>query len=305
MIKRTLYFGNAVWIRLAQNQLVVAYKSDAQPEKRIPVEDIGIVIIDHPQISLSHQLVNALISQNAAVLWCDNRHMPNGMVLPIEGKHDYTEKLRYQLNASVPLKKQLWKQTIQSKIRNQAALLETLDHDVSPLIKWLKEVTSGDRTNIEAKAARWYWSHLFHDHTDFTRLRQGPAPNHLLNYGYAILRSIVARSLVSSGMLPAIGIHHHNKYNSYCLADDIMEPYRPYVDQVVYELWLEHDRQEIELTTDIKKELLQLPVIDVHIEGKTSPLMVGMQRTTASLMACFEGHKKKIDYPQMHLLCQA
>jgi len=302
MIKKTLYFGNPAYLHLQLQQLVVETKTDPIIRRTIPIEDIGILIIDHPQISVSHGLTNALISENAAILWCDDKHLPNGLVLPMTANHTYTEKLRFQLDASQPLKKQLWKQTVQAKINNQSRLLEKLRIDVAPLQRLIKKVSSGDPENIEAQAAIFYWDKLFGSDSYFTRSRYGEPPNHLLNYGYAILRGIVARSLVGSGMLPAIGIFHRNKYNAFCLADDIMEPFRPYVDLLVYDLYVRYgDELPEELTTELKQELLRIPVLDIIIEGKSSPMMVGLQRTTASLMQCFEGLERKIKYPVLEV----
>ena len=300
MIKRTLYFSNPLYLHTEKKQLVVKSKSDQLKLSSIPIEDIGMVVIDHPEVSLSHYTINALIAENASILWCDEKHMPNGLVLPMSANHTYTEKLRYQVAASVPLKKQLWKQTIQQKIKNQAAVLISQGKSGDALFKMASRVASGDPDNLEAQAAALYWSHLFGEDSEFTRSRYGEPPNDLLNYGYAILRSIVARSLVASGMLPAIGIFHKNKYNPFCLADDIMEPYRPIVDH-----WVLDIASRFELTfnnlsnKEIKQNLLQIPIIDVLINGKISPLMVGAQRTAASVMACFEGTERRIKYPEI------
>jgi len=302
MIKKTLYFGNPAYLHLELKQLVVESKATPSDRRTIPIEDIGILVIDHPQVTVSHGLTNALIQENAAILWCDEKHLPNGLVLPMTANHTYTEKLRFQIDASQPLKKQLWKQTIQAKISNQSRLLEKLGVDVTPMQRWIKKVNSGDPENIEAQAAQWYWGKIFGEDSFFTRSRFGDPPNHLLNYGYAILRGIVARSLVGSGMLPALGIFHRNKYNAFCLADDIMEPFRPYVDRLVYNIYVRYGSElPEELTKELKQELLQIPVLDVIIDGKSSPMMVGLQRTTASLMQCFEGTERKIRYPLLEV----
>jgi CRISPR-associated protein Cas1 len=159
-------------------------------------------------------------------------------------------------------------------------------------------VNSGDPDNCAAIAAAYYWKHIFPDFLEFRRERYGPPPNNLLNYGYAILRAIVARSLVASGLLPTLGIHHRNQYNAYCLADDIMEPYRPYVDRVVCQI-IRGNGRFLEMTPNMKKALLGIPAIDVQIDGQKSPLMNAVQRTTASLAKCFEGKSRKLLYPQL------
>ena len=162
---------------------------------------------------------------------------------------------------------------------------------------WANVVKSGDPENLEARAAAFFWKNFFADIIVFTRDREGISPNNLLNYGYAILRAIVARALVASGLLPTLGIHHHNRYNAYCLADDVMEPYRPYVDELVFGL-VKLYGANLELTKEIKSRLLVIPTLDVRINGKRSPLMVAVAQTTASLYKCFCGEIRRISYPE-------
>jgi CRISP-associated protein Cas1 len=301
MIKRTLYFSNPVHLSLRNEQMVLDYPKEAERERQtLPLEDIGLVVFDHGQITYSQGIVSALIERNAAVLWCDNRHMPTGLMVNIEGSSTFTEALRTQVAASEPLKKQLWKQTIQQKIRNQASVLELMGHDGEALRRMAEKVGSGDPENMEGRAASRYWDLLLRPYA-VTRGREEGMPNAFFNYGYAILRAITARSLVASGFLPAMGIHHSNKYNSFCLADDIMEPYRPIADWWVLQ-WvnkIERGCLPPALRTADKAHLLEIPVLDVLVEGKKSPLMNGMQRTTAGLMACFEGTQRKIPYPEV------
>ncbi len=295
MIKRTLYFGNPCYLFKRKDQLVVSLENDV--EKTVPVEDIGMVILDHYQIKITQPVLQALTANNAAVLVNDASHLPLGLLLPMASHTTYTQKLPFQINASRPLKKNLWQQTIKQKIRNQAALLRQQGIEAENMAYWASQVKSGDPDNYEGRAAAYYWQKLF-DGT-FKRGRYGAPPNNLLNYGYAILRAVVARSLVASGMLPALGIHHRNKYDAYCLADDVMEPYRPYVDRLVLEI-TDKETFSGELTTEIKRHLLQIPVTDITINGNNGPLMVGMQQTTASLMQCFEGERRKIAYPEFN-----
>ena len=223
--------------------------------------------------------------------------MPVGLMLPLDGNTTQTERFRNQIDASIPLKKQLWQQTIQAKIENQAYVLaKNTDCIVKNMQVWAADVKSGDPDNYEARAAVYYWANIFPQIKDFTRNREGVPPNNLLNYGYAILRAIVARALVASGLLPTLGIHHRSKYNAYCLADDIMEPYRPFVDTVVYDIVANGSPYD-ELTQEIKKKLLKIPVLDVIISGERSPLMIAVGQTTASLYKCFSGECRKIKYP--------
>jgi CRISPR-associated protein Cas1 len=301
MIKRTICFSHPAYLSLRNGQLVVKLeKHDDEPEKQatIPIEDIGVVVLDHRQITLTHGVMAALLDNNAAVVTCDNSHMPVGLMLPLEGHTVQQERFQDQLGSSLPLRKQLWQQTVQQKILNQAALLKEL-HDIETgnMRQWAKEVLSGDSTNLEGRAAAFYWSKMFPTIPDFTRSRDGAYPNALLNYGYAILRAVIARALVGSGLLPTLGIHHHNRYNAYCLADDIMEPYRPYVDRLVVETMAVCC--DVEVTTAIKSHLLTIPTLEVHIGGQRSPLMVAASQTTASLARCFSGEGRRVVYPEM------
>ena len=301
MIKRTICFSHPAYLSLRNGQLVVKLeKHDDEPEKQatIPIEDIGVVVLDHRQITLTHGVMAALLDNNAAVVTCDNSHMPVGLMLPLEGHTVQQERFQDQLGSSLPLRKQLWQQTVQQKILNQAALLKEL-HDIETgnMRQWAKEVLSGDSTNLEGRAAAFYWSKMFPTIPDFTRSRDGVYPNALLNYGYAILRAVIARALVGSGLLPTLGIHHHNRYNAYCLADDIMEPYRPYVDRLVVETMAVCC--DVEVTTAIKSHLLTIPTLEVHIGGQRSPLMVAASQTTASLARCFSGEGRRVVYPEM------
>jgi CRISPR-associated protein Cas1 len=299
VIKRTLYFGNPCYLKKRDMQMAIEFpEKEWKPGTSIPIEDIGIVVLDCPQITLSHALIAALGDQNTAIISCDAKHLPYGLMLPMFSHHAFTEKMYQQLESSLPLKKNLWQQTIVAKISNQAAMLRSVGVPDGKMQYYLKLVKSGDPQNVEGRAAAWYWEHLFGEKSGFTRDRNEDGINAMLNYGYAVLLAIVARGLVASGMLPALGIHHRNKYNPWCLASDIMEPYRPYVDRVVLSA-LDEFPETDELTPAIKKHFLQIPAMDIIIDGKESPLMVGMQRTTASLSSCFEGTGRKILYPEL------
>jgi CRISP-associated protein Cas1 len=300
MIKRTLYFGNPCYLKKKDMQMTIEYpEKELKPSASVPVEDIGLIMLDHPQITISHALIMALSEQNAAIISCDEKHLPYGLMLPMFSHHAFTEKMYQQMSTSLPLKKNLWQQTIIAKISNQAALLRKVGVNDAKMQYLAKLVKSGDPQNVEGRAAAYYWDNLFGENGGFLRDRNEDGRNAMLNYGYAILLAIVARGLVSSGLLPAVGIHHRNKYNPWCLASDIMEPYRPYVDSVVLYVSSAYPDADI-LTPEIKRALLQIPVVDIEIEGKRSPLMVGMQRTTASLSACFEGTARKILYPDFN-----
>lgn len=297
MIKRTLYFGNPAYLHTAHEQLVAKLK-DSEEEKTAPIEDLSLVILDHPQITITQALMAKLLANNIALITCDQTHHPVGLFLNLCGNSLQSQKFRHQIEASQPLKKQLWQQTVVAKIENQAAVLRHERKQDALMLNYAKAVKSGDAENHEARAAGYYWKHLFPDFLNFSREREGLPPNNLLNYGYAILRALVARSLVGSGLLPTLGIFHRNQYNAYCLADDIMEPYRPYVDKLVCGIVMMNGTF-LEMGPSMKKELLQLPGIDVTIDGQTGPLMTAVQRTTASLAKCFEGSTRRILYPAL------
>jgi CRISPR-associated protein Cas1 len=299
MIKRTIYFGNPANLRLKDQQMSVESFIDGESKlANIPIEDIGIVVIDNPQITLSSGLLQALQANNSVVITCDYRHMPQSLLLPMEGHSTQQERYEAQLAATEPLKKQLWQQTVIQKIKNQGANLESLSLDANYLIPLYKNVKSGDIDNCEATAAVYYWQTIFKHIEGFVRYREGPPPNNFLNYGYAILRATMARSIVSAGLLPTLGIFHSNRYNAFCLADDLMEPYRPYVDKVVHGMVAEF-RAIDEMQKEHKAILLKIPAMDVVIDGEKSPLMIATQRTAVSLVKCYEGTQRKLLYPEM------
>ena len=302
-----------MYLSLRDNQLVmklpeVEKKPDhyspslrEQAVRTFPVEDIGVVILDNKQVTITHALMDALLQNNCALITCDQRSMPSGLFLPLSKHTLQGERFTFQIEASLPLKKQLWQQTIRQKILNQSAVLQRESLAESRCMEtWAKDVRSGDFDNLEARAAAYYWKNVFAPWgiKDFVRGRDEAPPNNLLNYGYAILRAVVARALVGSGLLPTLGIHHHNRYNAYPLADDIMEPYRPFVDKKVIEI-IKSGVDYSELNRDIKGTLLTLPTTDVIINEQRSPLMIAASTTTASLAKCYGGESRKLIYPEM------
>lgn len=295
MLKRTIYIGNPAYLKIKDLQMLVIDPSSKISKGTIPLEDIALLVLDHYQITLSHQLLIALQGNNVVVISCDAHHLPFAMTQPLYGHSEFSERIQCQLAVSEPLKKQLWKQTVEQKIRNQQGLLTLLDKPYASMDSYKNAVKSGDSTNMEGIAAQYFWKHLF---DDFSRGRHGTAPNAMLNYGYAILRSIIARGLVSSGLLPVLGIFHHNKYNPYCLADDIMEPYRPFVDKMVYN-YIQANGTTEELSKEQRSYLLQIATQDVLIDGQVRPLMVAISTTTASLYKCYAGELRQIKYPML------
>ena len=296
MLKRTIYIGTPTYLKTKNNQLVIQCTATKAVKGTIPIEDMALLLLDHQQITLSSQLLNKLMGNTVAVIHCDNHHLPNGLMLPMAGHSELTERWRYQLEASVPLKKQLWAQIVASKIKNQKQLLQINKQPTAAMDNYLEKLVSGDERNMEGKAANHYWKYILND---FQRTRFGEAPNNFLNFGYAVLRSIVARALVSSGLLPAQGIFHKNKYNPYCLADDIMEPYRPFVDKLVLDFITLHPTVQ-EVTKEAKAYLLTIATQDVVIDAKKRPLLVAVTTTTASLYKCFTGERRIILCPSFY-----
>ncbi len=292
MLKKTLFFGNKCSLTTKYEQLVI---KNTTKETTVPIEDIGYIIIENQETYISIPALSKLSSNNVSVIFCDDKHMPQSMLLNLDSHHIQQEHFRNQINASAPLKKQLWQQVVKTKIHNQATLLSSLQKNKNPLEHYASKVLSGDSDHREGVAAAYYWKHLFD--FDFKRERYGDYPNLFLNYGYIVLRAAVARALSGSGLLSTLGIHHHNKYNAFCLADDIMEPYRPLVDAKVIEIMNTYD--EHDLITPIKAELLNVLTQTVYFEEKKSPLMVALSTTTSSLQQCFSGKSRKISYPKL------
>lgn len=292
MIKRVLCFENPARLSLKLAQMVVELQDVT---RTLPIEDIGVVILDHKQITITHALIDALLANNVAMVTSNDKHLPVGLMLPLDGNTLQSERFRAQIDASEPLKKQMWQQTIVAKILGQAHVLGTQLIEHNNMLKWAKDVRSGDTENMEARAAAFYWRNMF-EKDAFIRDPQGLPPNNLLNYGYSIVRAMMARALVGAGLLPTLGIHHHSRYDAYCLADDIMEPYRPFVDMKVLEMWKNGG-----ITSDIssgqKRELLGITTMDVSISGHRSPMMLAIQTTAQSVQKCFSGEARKIIYP--------
>ncbi len=297
MHKRTLYFGNPACLTTKDRQLVIEQKD--QEKRTVPIEDLGFIIIDNPGISITQALLTRLSEYKVALINTDERHMPAGLMLPLEGNTIQAEILRDQINLTTSAKRQAWRKLVVRKIANQKQVLDSQDIETATLSRLIKNVKSGDSTNCEAQAARYYWERLFTPF-EFKRGRFGEPPNNALNYGYAILRSVVARSCAGSGLSMGLGLHHRNRYNSFALVDDLIEPYRPVVDYLVLNLVLnEYDLSE--LTPELKKELLSIPNIDVNIKGEHKPLMLATTATTASLAKYIKGDVKKLVLPELCL----
>ena len=292
MLKKSILIEKKT--KLTCKDLQLKIKSETR-EASIPIEDIGFLVIDNPEVYVSIPALNLMVDNNTAVIICNPSHLPNGMFLNLNSHHVQQEIFKNQLAASQPLKKQLWQQTIIEKIKNQGRLLKTITKNKNNFEFLASKVMSGDTSNMEAVAANFYWKSFFEN--DFKRERFGDYPNNFLNYGYAILRAATARALSGSGLLNTVGIHHKSKYNAFALADDIMEPFRPLVDEAVYTIMQHYDEQE--LNTEIKSVLLQLLTRTVYFKNEKSTLMVALQKTASSLQQCYSGKRKKIKYPKL------
>lgn len=292
MLKRTLVFSSPMILSLKNQQLVIAYKDSPEKKQTAPIEDIGVVLLENQQTCITLPLLNALAEREVQVVICDSKGMPNAMIQSMNSNNLQGETLRNQIACGEVLKKQLWKQVVEAKIKNQASLLHSIGEDGNVLKPFYTNVRSGDVDNREGIAARVYFQHLFGE--GFLRNRDEPGINAMLNYGYSILRAATCRAIVASGLLPAIGIHHHNRSNAYPLADDLMEPFRPFVDGVVYDLIM---RGEIELTKEVKGELISVLYVDTMYEKVKRPLSVGLSMTTASIVKCLSKELNNISMP--------
>lgn len=292
MIKQTLIFTSPVYLSLKDSQLVITFKDNKDAVTR-PIEDIGFIIIEHPEVSISIPVLNELADNNVSVIFCDRKKMPKTMLMTLDGNTTQQESYKYQIDASVPTKKNIWKQLVECKIKNQALLLNKVGKNGDVLKQYYMNVKSGDTDNREGAAAREYWSQIFDE--GFKREREGLPPNNLLNYGYTILRAAVARALVGSGLYPAFGVFHRNRYNAFPLADDVMEPYRTFVDEIVYHLY--YDGVVSELNSEAKGKLLRVLFSDVKMGKVTRPLENALSLTTASLLRMFKGETDKLSLP--------
>jgi CRISPR-associated protein Cas1 len=295
MIKRMIVISSKAHISHKDEQLRIAKEED---EPTVPIEDIGVLILESHQATITQSALSALMANNVVVIGCDATHHPDGIMTPIAGNLLHTAVLKDQVQASLPLCKQLWQQTVKAKILNQAAGLKSLGIDFEPMERWARKVRSGDPDNFEGRAASYYWKRFFPAEWNFARSPEGETPNNLLNYAYAVLRAAMARAIVGSGLHPAIGLHHRNQYNPFCLADDLMEPYRPFADVIVRTICIE-DKDFGILTPDVKKRLLTVLSVDTWIEEERKPLLLALTNTSSSLVRCLWKESKRLVFPTL------
>jgi len=319
MIKRIVEISSArTHLSIKYGQLVI--RENGTELSRIPCEDIGVLLVDHQGTTYTHCVFTELLAKGAAVVLCGGDHHPAGMLLPIESNSLQTERYRVQIEAKEPIKKRLWRQIVRAKIRHQAKIVGPGSDAYKPLMALRQRVRSGDPQNIEAQASKKYWPAYLQDVTDsstalgmtktalgmtkaglgmtgFRRDITGAPPNNMLNYGYMVMRAAVARALCSAGLLPSLGIHHRNRYNAFCLADDMVEPFRGFVEAKVKEI-CQAEGVPDELDQPVKAKLLEVLYEEVGIGGYKGPVMVGLHRTMASLQRCFAGEQKELELPE-------
>ncbi len=299
MLKRTIEISReAAHITTQHRQIQLKRKGEVVGS--VPCEDLGLVLVDHPGTTYTHNALTALLDANVALVVCGKDHLPKGVLVPLSDHLEIVWRIEEQTSVSKPVRKRLWKQIVQAKIRAQAANLTAGSIPHRKLINYAREVKADDSSNREAVAARLYWSSWLvnceapESLEPFRRDRDGEAPNNFLNYGYAILRAAIARSLVAAGLLPAIGIHHHNRSNAFCLADDLIEPLRPLVDAKARDLYF---AGHSDMDQEAKQTLLDLLTETVTTGNQNGPLMVALNRMTASLVNCFQGTRKDLEIP--------
>ena len=300
MIKRTIEISqNSAHLSVRLDQLLI--QTHDQPEEKhtsIPCEDIGILLVDHQRNTYSHTVLANLAEHGGVMVVCGRNHMPAAMLLPLADHTQVVWRVNDQIAISRPLQKQLWQQLVQAKIRGQAANLEHDEKLQSKLKSIARNVRSGDAGNAEAHASRLYWRAWLGPDRPFKRGmdRKAPPPNNLLNYGYAVLRATIARAIVAAGLMPMLGLHHSNRSNAFCLADDLIEPFRPMVDRRARDLFT---KGMSELSQTTKAGLLQLLAEPVYLNDEKGPLMVSVQKMVSSLVKCYEGSSRTLDIPIM------
>ncbi|MCK6604015.1 MAG: type II CRISPR-associated endonuclease Cas1 [Ignavibacteriaceae bacterium] len=297
MLKRTIEIAGEYYITIDLERIKLSNKGDPGNEKFIPLQDSGTIIIDNHSVTLSVAFLQKCAEYNIALVVCGKTHLPASMLMHLHCNQLQTERFNFQIKASQPLRKQIWKQLIQAKIRNQALLLKATGRKYGKVYKLISKVTSGDSFNAEGQAAKIYWQELFSD-IEFTREREGNCPNNYLNFGYTILRSATARALTGAGLMATIGIKHKNRYNDFPLADDVMEPYRPFTDRSVLECIKKFGMMD-DLTKEVRAHLIQSVYDDVIIGDERTPLSLAISQTAVSLSEVFSGKKKILKLPEL------
>lgn len=292
MIKRIIEISNPSYLHLKHKQLII--EQNRVVVEQVAIEDIGVLILENSAIVLTQPLIIECQKNTVAIIFCDEKHLPYSTILPIvEGNTLHQKVLKQQINITEPVKKNIWKQIIIRKVQNQANTLKKYSKNYQYLEVLKSKVKSGDSGNIESTAARFYWKELFGK--GFIRDQDKDGVNAILNYGYGIIRATVARAIVAGGLHPSMGVFHHNQYNGLCLADDVMEPFRPWIDTIVYKMYLQNSHQTIDL--EVKKQILNLLNQTITFKDKNMPFMVSLHYLIADLKRNFNKEIKKFEYP--------
>jgi CRISP-associated protein Cas1 len=286
----------AASLHVRYSQLVIE-PEDGLPATSTPVSELAVLLISHPRVLMTQAVIASMAENGGMVVVCDQKHLPTAMMLPLQMHTTQTERMARQAQAPAPLRKQLWRQIVRAKIEAQGRLLEKLHGSDSGLRAMAGRVRSGDTGNLEAQASRRYWPALFAD-PKFRRGREGPDQNSHLNYGYAVLRAVVARALCATGLHPSLGLRHHNRYNPFCLADDLMEPFRPLVDRVVYQWVQEHDPSQ-PLDKTAKSCILQPILQRYEWEGESRTLFDWIARAASSLAQALMGETRELTIAEL------
>jgi CRISPR-associated protein Cas1 len=284
MAWRGVHITQPARLSLADGQIVVA-RTDG--DARLPIEDVAWMVIDTPQVMLSTALISACMDAGMVLITTDRTHVPSGLILPFHRHHRQAEIAAMQIAVSAPLKKRLWQAIVQAKIANQATALSGCGQDSSALLAMTRLVGSGDPDNTEARAARAYWPRLF---TDFVREDASDKRNALLNYGYAVVRSAVARALVVAGLLPAFGINHASVTNAFNLADDLIEPFRPFVDRAVWRVTDAGRTRDGETTVEERRSLAAVLTEPARFGSETVSLLVATESSAESLVRAMQAN---------------
>lgn len=281
---------------LARLRGLMTVSKNGVEDARVPLDDIGVLLCNARGLSYSNDLMTELARRGVAVVLCGANYLPTAWLWPLEGHHIQAMRMRCQLEASLPLRKRLWQRIVREKIAQQSNVLELLQLSSGDIKASARRVRSGDPDNVEAQVARKYWPLLFGG--NFRRDRYGGGPNPFLNYGYTVLRAAVARAVVAAGLHPSLGIHHHNRSNPMCMVDDLMEPFRPFVDYASVRLVAEGRN---ELTPESKQALAEVLTMDMHTERGTTPLQTCIERAAQSLAQSFEAGKPALVFPNRPL----
>ena len=296
MIRKTIEIGTpGSRLTVANRQLVI--ERPDMPMATLPLEDLGVVIVDDRRAVYTQSVLIELMAVGATLIVTGPDHLPAGMMLPLDAHHVQTERHRAQIEAAEPVRKRIWQALVMAKIRQQATMLVHFTGQTGGLDAMAHRVRSGDPDNLEAQAAQRYWPRLFGK--DFRRDRDADGINAVLNYGYAVIRAAIARSIVASGLIPSLGVFHKNRSNAFCLADDLFEPYRPFVDWRVKKLHQAASGDQLRVADKpTRAALLALFNEGVAVKGRRLPMLGAIEASATSLARALTGGDKTLALPE-------